>query len=97
MNGEHSAASLYLGGDNFVDIALQGMGGVPTAKVSVMAPMPSILGDDSSGSEGEGTGNGNASPSREGEAASPNHHRPSAALVEVSKDEAEASSSPAPF
>ena len=97
MDGERSAASLYLGGDDFVNIALQGMGGGPTAEPSVVVPMPSILGDDSSGTEGEGIGSGNASSSREGEAASADHRRPAAGLVEVSEDEVEVSSPAASF
>jgi len=97
MDGEHSTASLGLGGDDFVDTALQGMGGGPTAEPSVVVPMPNILGDDSSGTEGEGIGSGNASSSREGEATSADHRRPAAGLVEVSEDEAEVSSPVAPF
>ena len=97
MDGEHSAASLDLGGDDFVDTALQGMGGGPTAEPSIVAPMPGILGDDSSGSEGEGTGSHDASPPRGGEAASADRHRPTAGLVEVYEDEAEVSSLAAPF
>ena len=97
MDGEHSTASLDLGGDDFVDTALQGMGGGPTAEPSVVVPMPSILGDDSSGTEGEGIGSGNASSSREGEAASVDRHHPAAGVVEVSEDEVGASSLAAPF
>ena len=97
MDGEHSAASLDLGGDDFVDTSLQGMGGGPTAEPSVVVPMPNILGDDSSGTEGEGIGSGNASSSREGEAASADHRRPAAGLVEVSEDEVEVSSPAASF
>ena len=97
MDGKHSTASLDLGGDDFVNTALQGMGGGPTAEPSVMAPMPDILGDDSSSSEGEGTRSGDASPLREGEAASADHRHPTAGLMEVSKDEVEASSPVAPF
>ena len=97
MDGEHSAASLDLGGDDFVDTALQGMGGGPSAEPSIVAPMPDILGDDSFGSEGEGTDSGDASPSREGEAASVDRHHPAAGVVEVSEDEVGASSLAAPF
>ena len=43
MDGEQSTASLDLGGVDFVDTALQGMGGGPTAEASVVAPMPDIL------------------------------------------------------
>jgi hypothetical protein len=66
--GEHSVASLDLSGDDFVNTALQGMGGSPTIEPSVMASMPGVLGDDSSSSEGEGAGGGNASPSKDVEA-----------------------------
>ena len=97
MDGEHSAASLDLGGDDFVDTTLEGMGGGPIAKASVVAPMPGILGGDSFGSEGEGTSSGDASPLREGEAANTDCHRPMAGLMEVFEDEAEASSPAAPF
>ena len=75
-----------------MDTALQGMGGALTAEPSVVVPMPDVLGDESSGSEVEGAGSGDASPPREGEAVSTGLHRPTAGLVEVSEDEAEASS-----
>ena len=67
--GELSAASMDLGGDNLVDTALQGAGGGLAAEPSVVAPMPGVLGDETSGSEGDGAGGGDASPPREGEAA----------------------------
>ena len=73
------------------------MGGGPTVEPFVMAPMLGILGDNSFGSEGEGAGGGGTSSPREGEAASAVRRRPSAALVEVSEDEAEVSSLAAPF
>jgi hypothetical protein len=97
MDEEHSAASLDPGGDDFVDTALQGMGSGLTAEPSVMAPMPGVLGYDSSGSEGEGTGSVDSSPAREEEAASTDRPRPVAGLMEVSEDEEEASPLAAPF
>jgi len=72
------------------------MHGGLTAKPSAVAPMPGVLGDESSGSEGEGAG-GDASPPREEEAASTGHRRPVAGLMEVSEDEVEASSPVALF
>jgi hypothetical protein len=97
MGGERSAASLDLGGNDFIDTALQGMGGGPTAEPSIVAPIPGVLDDDSSSSEGEDTGSGDASPPREKEAASVDHRHPMATLVEVSEDEAEACSPAASF
>ena len=98
MEGEHSTTSTDLSGDTFVEAALQGMGGGPTAKASTVAPMPDILGDDSSGSEGEGAGGGNASQLKDAEADSADCHRPMVApTTEVSEDEAEAHSPAAPF
>ena len=95
--GERSAASLDLSGDDLVDTALQGMGGGLTAEPSIVAPMPGVLGDDSSGSEGKGTGNGDGSRPREGEAASTDLCCPVSGLKEVSEDEAKASSPIAPL
>ena len=69
MGGERSVASLDLGGDDLVDTALQGAGGGLAAEPSVVAPMPGVLGDETSGPEGDGAGGGDASPPREGEAA----------------------------
>ena len=89
--GERSAASLDLGGDDLVDTALQGADGGLAADPSAMAPMPSILGDETSSSEGDGTGGGDASLPREGEAAGNGIHRPAAGLDEVFEDEVEAS------
>ena len=57
-----------------------------------MAPMPSVLGDGTSGSKGDGAREGNASPPREGETAGTSLRRPVAGLDEVSEDEAEVSS-----
>jgi hypothetical protein len=95
---ERSIASLYLGGDDFVDTALQGMGGGPSAEPFVMAPMPGVLGDDSSSSEDEGATDGHASLSKDAKADSADHHRPAVApTVEVSEDEAEAHSPATPF
>lgn len=51
--GDCSTASLDLGGDDFVETILQGMGGGATAEPSVVAPMPAVLGDNSSGFEEE--------------------------------------------
>ena len=59
--------------------------------------MPDILGDESSGSVGEGAGSGDASLPREAKAASTGLCRLAAGLVEVSEDEAEASSPVALF
>jgi hypothetical protein len=96
--GEHSVASLDLSGDDFVNTALQGMGGSPTIEPSVMASMPGVLGDDSSSSEGEGASGGNASPSKDAEADSMDRRRPAVApTMEVSEDEAEAYSLAGPF
>jgi hypothetical protein len=53
IEGDCSAASLDLGGNDFVETVLQGMGGGATTKPSVMAPMLGVLGDDSSSSKGE--------------------------------------------
>ena len=92
-----SVASLDLDIDDLVDTALQGAGGGLTAEPSIVAPMPGILGDESSSSEGKGAGSGDASPPREGEAISTNLHHPMAGLIEVSEDEAEASSLVAPL
>ena len=65
--GDRSATSLDLGGDDLVDTALQGMGGALTTEPSVVVPMPSVLGDESSSSEGNGVGDGDSSSPREGE------------------------------
>ena len=73
------------------------MGGGPTVEPSIMAPMLGVLGDKSSSSEGEGAGSGDASPPREAEATSTDLHHPMAGLIEVSVDEAEASSLVAPL
>ena len=61
-----------------------------------MAPMPSILGDETSSSKGNGVGGGDASPPREGEATGTGLCQPMVGLDEVSKDEMEASSPVAP-
>lgn len=58
--GEHSTASANLGSDDFVRTALEGIGG-PTAEPSAVAPMPGVLGDKSSDSEGEDVGGGDDS------------------------------------
>ena len=98
MGGKRSVTSLDLGGDDFVDTALQGMGGGPTAEPSIVAPMLDVLGDDSFGSNGKGACGGNASPSKDAEADSMDRRHPVVApTVEVSKDEAEALSPAAPF
>jgi len=95
--GEHSAASLDLGDNDLVDTALQGMGGGFTAEPSIVAPMLSVLGDESSSSEGEGAGSGDASLPREGEAASTDLRRPTTGLIEAFEDKAEVSSPIAPL
>jgi hypothetical protein len=98
MGGERSVISLDLGGDDFVDTALQGIGGGPTAEPSVVAPMPYVLGDDSSGSDGKGACGGNASLSKDVEADTVDHRCPTfASTAEVSEDEAEVHSLAAPF
>ena len=53
---EHSTASTDLGGDDFVQTALSGIGASDATEPSVVAPMPSVLGIDSSGSKGEDDG-----------------------------------------
>jgi len=65
VEGEHSTASLDLGGDDFIQDALQGMGSRSATNPSIVAPMPGVLGDDSSNSEGQdiGGGSGARSPS----------------------------------
>ena len=68
MGGERPAASLDLGSDDLVDTALQGAGGGLTAEPSAVAPMPDVLGDETSSTEGDGVGGGDASLPREGEA-----------------------------
>ena len=60
--------------------------------VALLLRGPGILGHESSSSVGEGAGRGDASLPREGEVASTGLRCPVAGLVEVSKDEAEASS-----
>ena len=57
-----------------------------------MVPMPSVLGDETLGSEGDGAGDGDASLPREGETTGTGLRRPMAGLDEVSEDEAKASS-----
>jgi hypothetical protein len=90
MGGERSVASLDVGGDDFVNTTLQGMGGSPTAEPSIVPLMLNVLGDDSSGSEDKGAGGDNASPSKDEEADSADHHRPMVApTMEVSEDEVE--------
>lgn len=66
------------------------MGGASTAEASIVAPMPGVLGDESSSSKGEDGGNGDASPSRDAEVGSVDRHHPmKAPLVEESKDKSE--------
>jgi len=96
MRGERSAASLDLGGDDLADTTLQGTRGVLAAEPSTVAPMPGILGDESSSSKGDGVGDGDASLPKEGEVTGIGLCRPMASLNEVSEDEAEASSPVAP-
>jgi hypothetical protein len=52
MEGDHSIASANLGGDDFVQATLGGMATSTVAERSVVAPMPGVLGDDSSSSKG---------------------------------------------
>ena len=74
------------------------MHGGLTAKPSAVAPMPGVLGDKSSSSEGEGSGVGDASPPKDEEADSADHHRPMVVpTMEVSEDEVEARSPAARF
>ena len=74
------------------------MGGGNTAKPSAMVPMPGILGDDSSDSEGEGLRARDASPPRNARARVASLRHPVATrAIEVSEDEAEAQSSLGPF
>ena len=94
--GDHSAASLDLGDDDLVDSALQSAGDGLVAEPFAMAPMPSVLGDKTSSSEGDGGGGGDASLSRGGEAAGTSLCRPAVGLNKVSEDETEASSLVAP-
>lgn len=49
-----------------MDTAFQGMGVGLTTEPSAVAPMPNVLGDESSSSKGKVTGSGDASPLREG-------------------------------
>jgi hypothetical protein len=60
MQGEHFAAFADLKGDDFVQTALAGMVGGATAEASIVAPIPGVLGDELSSSEGEDGGGGNA-------------------------------------
>jgi len=96
MGGERSTTYLDLGGDDLVDTALQVAGSGLAAEPSAVVPMPSVLGDETSGFEGNGGGVGDASPPREGEATGTGLRRPAAGLDEVSEDEEEASSLVAP-
>lgn len=74
------------------------MGGRGTAVPSTMAPVPSVLGDDSSDSEGEDIVAGDASPPRDREANIARLRRPAAVvIVEVSEDKVEAQSTAGPF
>jgi hypothetical protein len=65
------------------------MVGGTAAEASVMAPMPGVLGDESSNSEGEDGGGDNASTPNEVEVRSVGHRPSSAPLVEESEDEPE--------
>jgi hypothetical protein len=96
--GEHSTTSTNLSDDDFVQTTLEGMGGGPTAEPSAMAPMPGVLGDESSDLDGKDVGGGNASPSEDREADSADLRCPVVApTMEVSEDEVEAHSPAAPF
>ena len=85
--GEHSTASTDLGCDDFVQAALGGMVGSTAAEASIMAPMPCVLGDESSSSKGGDGGGGNASTPNEAEARSAGCRPSMASLVEESEDE----------
>lgn len=65
MEHNRSTAFTDLGGDDFIETALQGMGVDSIAEPSAVAPMPSVLGDESSNSKGEGAGGGDASPPKD--------------------------------
>jgi hypothetical protein len=56
--GSTADPSLDLGGDDLIQDALHGMGAGSAVDPYVAAPMPSILGDDSSKSKGEDIGGG---------------------------------------
>jgi hypothetical protein len=95
VEGERSATSLDLNGDDFIQDALRGMGAVPAADPSIAEPMPDILGDDSPRSEGEdiGRGDGARSPSN-AEVGGASHPPTTDVLVqEVSEDIVEVQSS----
>jgi hypothetical protein len=98
VEGEHSTASLDLGSDDFIQDALQGMVVVPVADPSITAPMPDVLGDDSSKSEGEdiGGGGGARSPSDAEVGGTSRRRTTDIPVLEVSEDDAEAQS-PAPL
>ena len=72
------------------------MCGGSTGEPSIVAPMPGILGDQSSGSEGEDVGGGGASPPKDAEVGSTDRRHVVSAL-EVSKDEVEERSQPIGF
>ena len=83
-----------LGDDDFIDDALQGMGAGSAADLSNAAPMPGVLGDDSSDSEGKdiGGGGGARSPS-DMEVGGTNRHRTTdAQMLEESEDDVEVQS-----
>jgi hypothetical protein len=96
MEGEHSATSAILGSDDFIGAALQGMCASSTTKPSVVAPMPGVLGDESSGSEGEDVGGGGTYPPKDTKVNSVDRCHVAGAL-EVSKDKAEERSPPTRF
>jgi hypothetical protein len=79
--GNPSVAFVDLGGDGFVDAALQGMSGPAATKAIEVEPIPNVLGDDSSSSEGGGDD--------VGEEALPGEHcgLAKASLVEEFEDE----------
>jgi hypothetical protein len=93
VEGEHSAAILDLGSD-----ALQGMGVGSAADPFAAAPMPDVLGDDSSESKGEdiGGGGGACSPSDVEVDSTSRHRTTDIPVLEVSEDDVEAHS-PASF
>ena len=87
-----------LGGDDFIEDALQGMGAGSAADLSNVAPMPGVLGDDSSDSEGKdiGGGGGARSPSDAEVGGTSRHRTMDTQMLEESEDDAEAQF-PAPF
>lgn len=83
MEGERSTTSTDLRGNDFVDAALQGLSGPATTKAIEVEPIPNVLYNDSSSSEGGGDDVGE-------EVALGKRSRPvKAPLVEEFEDESE--------